>query len=170
MQCNKYGRSCVRTYMHLIYTYKHPNKSITKKADRPKRSGSRLNNTEKITWQQRQVVYVTQRASKHIPNVSPRPPVKHASAARKAGACWFLLGFEQCVHICSLISACKLRATSTPSTCPCKGALVSRRIWRKARRAERIGLSSPHYSNPHADQALTKMDSSRRRYKGKLTN
>jgi len=96
------------------------------------------------------------------PKCPGRRPVK---CGRKVGPCRFLLGLEQCVHICSAGATTPRKGDywstswSRVHARAASASFVSRRISWKAHRAKRIGLSPCHYINPHADQALTKMDS-----------
>ena len=140
-------------YMHLIYTYKHPNKSIIKKADHPK-----IRFTIK---QHRNHLTTTGCVMQSIPNV----PGRSNASAKKLGPAGSSLDLSSaCIY--ALCSQCNTHLGFASM----QRRFVSRRISWKAHRAKRIGLNPRHYSNPHADQALTKMDSSRWRYKDKLTS
>lgn len=163
MQCNKYGRSCVCA---CIYTCIQTPKSIHHQKGRSsKRLGSQLNNTE-ITWQQ-QVVWC--RASQMSPAGQMHkqkswallvPPWTWAVRA-------YMLSAAKSYHYS--LNEKAIQHASWFRIASMQRRFVSRRISWKAHRAKRIGLNPRHYSNPHADQALTKMDSSHWRYKGKLT-
>lgn len=79
------GAAYARTCIWSIRTNTQINPSL-KKADRPKRSGSRLNNTEKITWATTTgCVRDAERASKHIPNVSPAAGQTRISSEKSWG-------------------------------------------------------------------------------------
>lgn len=100
--CNKYGRTCVCTYMHLV-----TNTQIShgpKKADRPEiRFAIKQHRNHLLDNNSLQCVMQI-----IPPKCLPRP----VKCGKKVGPCRFLLGLEQCVQICSL--HCRCRSYTTP--------------------------------------------------------